>query len=66
VPILDPLSFECVSHSEEQTQRLGARLAMFLPAVCVVALQGDLGAGKTHFARGVGVGWGAAQELRKP
>jgi tRNA threonylcarbamoyladenosine biosynthesis protein TsaE len=66
VPILDPLSFECVSHSEEQTQRLGARLAMFLPAVCVVALQGDLGAGKTHFARGVGVGWGAAQELRSP
>ena len=64
--ILDPPSFECVSHSQEQTQRLGVRLAPFLPAICVVALQGDMGAGKTHFAKGVGLGWGAAQELRSP
>ncbi|MBX7215255.1 MAG: tRNA (adenosine(37)-N6)-threonylcarbamoyltransferase complex ATPase subunit type 1 TsaE [Thermoflexales bacterium] len=66
MPILDPLSFECVSHSDEQTQRLGARFAQAIPPVCVVALQGDLGAGKTHFARGIGMGWGAAQELRSP
>lgn len=66
MPILDPRTFECVSHSDEQTYRLGSRLAQFLPPVCVVALQGDLGAGKTQFAKGVGAGWGAAQDLRSP
>lgn len=63
---LEPLSFECTSHSEEQTQRLGARLGALLPSHAVIALQGPLGAGKTCFARGVGEGWGAQQILRSP
>ena len=66
MPVLEPLSFECISHSEEQTQRLGARLAAVLPAHAIVALSGPLGAGKTHFARGLGLGWGATQPLRSP
>ncbi len=66
MPVLEPLSFECVSHSDEQTQRLGARLGGLLPARAVVALTGPLGAGKTQFARGLGAGWGAAQPLRSP
>ncbi|MGQ9904379.1 MAG: tRNA (adenosine(37)-N6)-threonylcarbamoyltransferase complex ATPase subunit type 1 TsaE [Anaerolineae bacterium] len=66
MPVLEPLSFECVSHSEEQTQRLGARLASALPAHAIIALSGPLGAGKTQFARGVGLGWGASQPLRSP
>ena len=66
MPVLERLSFEVVSHSDTQTQRLGARLGALLPASCVVALQGSMGAGKTHFARGVGQGWGAAQALRSP
>ncbi|MCS6774038.1 MAG: tRNA (adenosine(37)-N6)-threonylcarbamoyltransferase complex ATPase subunit type 1 TsaE [Anaerolineae bacterium] len=63
---LEPLSFECTSHSEEQTQRLGARLGALLTGHAVIALQGPLGAGKTCFARGVGQGWGAQQVLRSP
>lgn len=64
--ILDPQSFECLSHSDEQTERLGARLgAMSVPGT-VVALIGQLGAGKTQFARGFGAGWGAEQVLRSP
>lgn len=63
---LEPLSFECTSHSEEQTQRLGARLGALLPGHAVIALQGPLGAGKTCFARGIGEGWGAQQVLRSP
>ncbi len=66
MPVLEPLSFECVSHSEEQTQRLGARLAAALPARAIIALYGSLGAGKTQFARGIGLGWGASQPLRSP
>lgn len=64
--ILDARSFECISHSDEQTERLGARLAALAPAGTVVALIGALGAGKTHFARGFGAGWGAGQSLRSP
>jgi len=66
MPVLDPLSFECISHGEEQTQRLGIRLGALLPAHAVVALSGPLGAGKTQFARGMGVGWGAQHSLRSP
>ncbi|MCS7055645.1 MAG: tRNA (adenosine(37)-N6)-threonylcarbamoyltransferase complex ATPase subunit type 1 TsaE [Thermoflexales bacterium] len=64
--ILEPLSIECTSHSESQTQRLGARLGALLPRHAVIALHGPLGAGKTSFARGVGIGWGAEQPLRSP
>jgi tRNA threonylcarbamoyladenosine biosynthesis protein TsaE len=63
---LEPLSIECASHSDEQTQRLGARLGALLPPHAVIALHGPMGAGKTSFARGVGQGWGADQPLRSP
>jgi tRNA threonylcarbamoyladenosine biosynthesis protein TsaE len=64
--LLDSRSFEATSSSEEQTLRLGARFGALLPPRCVIALRGDLGAGKTAFARGVGDGWGAADVLRSP
>jgi len=64
--ILEPLAIECTSHSEGQTQRLGMRLGTVLPRHALIALQGPLGAGKTQFARGVGMGWGAEQLLRSP
>jgi tRNA threonylcarbamoyladenosine biosynthesis protein TsaE len=64
--ILDPFSFEVSSGSEEQTLRLGARLGALLPKRMCVALQGELGAGKTAFSRGVGEGWNADQPLRSP
>jgi tRNA threonylcarbamoyladenosine biosynthesis protein TsaE len=66
MPILDPYSFECMSHGEEQTQRLGYRLGALLPARAIIALIGMLGAGKTQLARGVGAGWGSLQPLRSP
>jgi tRNA threonylcarbamoyladenosine biosynthesis protein TsaE len=66
MPVLEPLSFECISHSEEQTQRLGARLGALLPAHAVITLVGSMGSGKTQLARGVGAGWGASQPLRSP
>jgi tRNA threonylcarbamoyladenosine biosynthesis protein TsaE len=64
--LLDPRSFEATSNSEEQTLRLGARLGAFLPARAAVTLRGELGVGKTAFARGVGEGWGAPDAMRSP
>lgn len=66
MPILDPRSFETLSHSDEQTQRIGARLGALLPSHMVVAVMGPMGAGKTHFSKGVGLGWRADQALRSP
>ncbi|MBE6968807.1 MAG: tRNA (adenosine(37)-N6)-threonylcarbamoyltransferase complex ATPase subunit type 1 TsaE [Ruminococcaceae bacterium] len=46
-----------VSNSEKETEALGARLAASLPAGgAVIAMYGELGAGKTAFIRGLGAG----------
>ena len=46
-----------VSKSEKETEALGARLAASLPAGgAVIAMYGELGAGKTAFIRGLGAG----------
>lgn len=50
----------------EETVASGEALAAMLPPGSVVALQGDLGAGKTHFARGLARGWGGTEEATSP
>jgi tRNA threonylcarbamoyladenosine biosynthesis protein TsaE len=42
-----------ISNSPEETQALGRALAATLQKGAVVALTGDLGAGKTHFTKGL-------------
>jgi tRNA threonylcarbamoyladenosine biosynthesis protein TsaE len=44
------------SHSPSETRRLGRKLAGGLRSGDVVLLQGELGAGKTCFAQGIGAG----------
>jgi tRNA threonylcarbamoyladenosine biosynthesis protein TsaE len=44
------------THAPEETTALGARLGQGLRVGDVVLLRGDLGAGKTHFARGIAAG----------
>lgn len=55
------ISFE--SASESETIALGERLARLLRPGDVVALEGDLGAGKTRFVRGVARGLGCDERM---
>lgn len=50
----------------EATVRLGARLGCALRVGDVILLRGDLGAGKTHFARGIAMGLGIAGPVPSP
>jgi len=52
--------------SEEQTRALGAALGALLRGGDFLALDGDLGAGKTTFCAGVGEGLEVDEPLRSP
>lgn len=54
------------THSPEETEALGTRLARCLKAGDVVAYWGDLGAGKTAFTRGLARGLGIRQPVTSP
>jgi tRNA threonylcarbamoyladenosine biosynthesis protein TsaE len=66
VPILREGELDIISHSVEQTQRLGARLGGLLEPGDVICLSGDMGAGKTVFSAGIGKGWGARTPVTSP
>lgn len=66
MPILRDGELDIISHSVEQTRRLGTRLGSLLRAGDIICLSGDMGAGKTAFAAGVGKGWGAKTPLTSP
>lgn len=58
---------EIVSRSREETERLGERLGRAARAGDVIALWGELGAGKTVIARGIAQGLGIeAREITSP
>src|SRR6187401_2271922 len=50
--------FTFVSHTEHDTERIGAALASVLPAGTVLGLIGPLGAGKTRLVQGVATALG--------
>ena len=64
--ILDRWTIDFVSSSVEQTTRLGVRLGELLQIHDLVCLSGDLGAGKTALARGIGRGWGSGLRVTSP
>lgn len=66
MPILDDRSLEFVSHSPEQTQRLGVRLGELIQPGDLFCLAGDLGSGKTTLAKGVARGWGSLDRVTSP
>lgn len=64
--ILDDTTLDFISSGAEQTIRLGARLGELLQVGDLICLSGELGAGKTAFAQGIGRGWGATQAVTSP
>jgi tRNA threonylcarbamoyladenosine biosynthesis protein TsaE len=60
------LEREVVTRSSEETRGLAARLAAVAEAGDVIALIGDLGAGKTQFAAGFGAGLGVPDPMTSP
>lgn len=64
--ILKADELDIISHSAEQTRRLGARLGTLLRPGDVICLSGDMGAGKTVFTTGIGQGWGARNQVTSP
>lgn len=65
-PIVTGSSLDFISHSAEQTRRIGERLGRLLRPGDLVCLQGDLGSGKTCMAQGIGRGLGVALPITSP
>ena len=59
-------SFEVISRSPEQTRRVGMRLGALLKTGDVIALEGELGSGKTTFMQGIASGWGSLDPVSSP
>ena len=57
---------EFISHSQLETEEIGQKLAEKLPGGSVVAMYGDLGAGKTAFVRGMAKGMGLSCRVSSP
>ncbi len=55
-----------LSHSEKETEDIGAELGARLSPGAVVAYRGDLGAGKTAFTRGLARGLGCSGRVTSP
>ncbi|MGI6492256.1 MAG: tRNA (adenosine(37)-N6)-threonylcarbamoyltransferase complex ATPase subunit type 1 TsaE [Pelotomaculum sp.] len=58
--------FSVITHSPEETARLGMVLGALLRAGDMICLEGDLGAGKTCFAQGVARGMGIEGPVSSP
>ena len=52
--------------SPEETQSYGEKIAEFLEPKDVILLDGDLGAGKTTFTKGLAKGLGIKRNIKSP
>ena len=60
------LTMEILTHTPEETELVGQTLAKTLAPGSVVALYGDLGAGKTALVRGMARGLGSKDRVTSP
>ena len=57
---------EFITHSPEETEKIGEALAKSLQPGTILAYRGDLGAGKTAFTRGLARGLGYTDPVTSP
>ena len=57
---------EFITHSPEETEAIGEKLAKHLSPGTVLAYRGDLGAGKTAFTRGLARGLNCREQVTSP
>ena len=57
---------EFITHSPEETEKIGEALAKSLQPGTILAYRGDLGAGKTAFTRGIARGLGCKETVTSP
>ena len=55
-----------ITHSPEETEKIGEALAKNLQPGTILAYRGDLGAGKTAFTRGLARGLGCKETVTSP
>lgn len=60
------MKVELFTNSRDETISLGKEITKFLDKGDVLLLKGDLGAGKTTFVKGVGLGLGIVDEINSP
>ena len=54
------------TNSPAETEQVGVALGAILPAGTILAYRGDLGAGKTHFTKGIALGLGVDEVVTSP
>ncbi|TCT18953.1 tRNA threonylcarbamoyladenosine biosynthesis protein TsaE [Melghiribacillus thermohalophilus] len=59
-------TYEFMTHSDEETKTLASRLARQLKPGDVITLEGDLGAGKTTFTKGLANGLNISRTVNSP
>src|SRR5690348_2177560 len=57
---------ETISHNPSETEALGEKFGRHAKSGLVIALSGDLGAGKTQFVKGLARGLGVSGRVHSP
>jgi len=63
---MDAHALDFISYNSDQTLRYGVKLGQLLQPRDLICLSGQLGAGKTVLAIGIGRGWGALEQVTSP
>ncbi len=61
-----PMMLKIVTNSENETIALAEKLSKVFVKGTIITLTGDLGAGKTHFVKGLALGLGAKEVVTSP
>jgi tRNA threonylcarbamoyladenosine biosynthesis protein TsaE len=65
-PIMDSAALEITTQSVEETRQLGAQFGQWLHPGLLIALNGELGAGKTALTQGIAAGLGVSERVTSP